>query len=69
VWTRKDESKTHVHRVVVAVVLSASRMIIATVQDLYASDHEPLALAHLTARIIGYSSNAFSAAVSILSHS
>ena len=43
---------------VVAVVLSASRMI-ATVQDLY--DREP----HLTARILGYWSNAFSAAVSI----
>ena len=45
---------------VVAVVLSASRMI-ATVQDLY--DCEP----HLTVRILGYWSNAFSAAVSIFS--
>ena len=44
---------------VVAVVLSASRMI-ATVQDLY--DREP----HLTVRILGYWSNAFSAAVSII---
>ena len=44
---------------VVAVVLSASRMI-ATVQDLY--DREP----HLTVRILGYWSNAFSAAVSIV---
>lgn len=43
---------------VVAVVLSASRMI-ATVQDLY--DREP----RLTARILSYWSNAFSAAVSI----
>jgi len=42
----------------VAVVLSASRMI-ATVQDLY--DREP----HLTARILGYWSNAFSAAVAL----
>jgi len=42
----------------VAVVLSASRMI-ATVQDLYHS--EP----HLTARILGYWSNAFSAAVAL----
>jgi hypothetical protein len=43
---------------VVAVFLSASRMI-ATVQDLY--NREP----HLTARILGYWSNAFSAAVNI----
>jgi hypothetical protein len=42
---------------VVAVFLSASRMI-ATVQDLY--QREP----QLTARILGYWSNAFSAAVS-----
>ncbi|KAJ3504637.1 hypothetical protein NLJ89_g7836 [Agrocybe chaxingu] len=44
---------------VVAVFLSASRMI-ATVQELY--NHQP----HLTARILGYWSNAFSAAVSRL---
>jgi len=44
---------------VVAVFLSASRMI-ATVQDLY--QREP----QLTARILGYWSNAFSAAVNIL---
>lgn len=44
---------------VVAVFLSASRMI-ATVQDLY--QREP----QLTARILGYWSNAFSAAVSFL---
>jgi len=43
---------------VVAVFLSASRMI-ATVQDLY--QREP----QLTARILGYWSNAFSAAVSV----
>ncbi|KAF9465747.1 hypothetical protein BDZ94DRAFT_1159388 [Collybia nuda] len=43
---------------VVAVFLSASRMI-ATVQDLY--HREP----HLTARILGYWSNAFSAAVAL----
>lgn len=46
---------------VVAVFLSASRMI-ATVQDLY--NREP----HLTARILGYWSNAFSAAVNITLH-
>lgn len=45
---------------VVAVFLSASRMI-ATVEDLY--QREP----QLTARILGYWSNAFSAAVSIQS--
>lgn len=44
---------------VVAVVLSASRMI-AMVQDVY--DREP----HLTARILSYWSNAFSAAVSFV---
>ena len=47
---------------VVAVFLSASRMI-ATVQDLY--QREP----QLTARILGYWSNAFSAAVSVFSMS
>jgi hypothetical protein len=46
---------------VVAVFLSASRMI-ATVQDLY--QREP----HLTARILGYWSNAFSATVNTLLH-
>lgn len=44
---------------VVAVFLSASRMI-ATVQDLY--HREP----QLTARILGYWSNAFSAAVRLI---